>query len=591
MGAIAAFGFGADTATTDYTPCLEFGIIPLDYADATTDQTAKIVAALNSGKKISFPAGRYNFKNASTNVGIADNASASLFGVPRATKFYNIHSLGRYGRMNWAGRDEIVVQGIDFYVVNLPVQPTNDAAEYDTQLRFTNCSKVTVSDCKFFNHYGTTLLFRSCTDSKMLWLESTGSYKDNFHITGLSKRITRAFCTVINGGDDAFPVVGYAGGGGTLGQPEDIFDFCNQVRGMKFARGFAYVGAKRVRNIGCYVDGLMPSEFPQVADSWNTAKMGSYDGKYVTLSGLYVSSEAGFQSYGNSDIYVEQMTIRNCGSTFLGSIHINTRTGQLTSNINIRDVLVENSAKHGVYASGDAASPVLGVTIENMHIVRTDDPNGVLGTAGAGTTPGGLLEHIRNLKFNGRVEETGGTGLLIGTNIPGHCYVDLTSKNVNVSGAAGNDILYVGPNTTATEIYIDLTVDVQPQINSAGTPYFLDRIVECQSNATRVRRLNVNSAGHNLNKGIVTAMAEQPITAGAGAGWTWTNPNPYPVLVRLDGGSGLTVTRGMVTGIASPVYSSPNTSKNLGYYTVNPGEGIRVTHTTPPTVTYRPCQE
>lgn len=569
VGPEGAIPLGASIAI----PVSEYGLFPAN--DSTTDQTLDISSVLASatseGVGLFFPPGRYNYN------GLIDNIGCSVYGVYGQTFIHSISADGKNSRWNFPNSEDVTVYGITFVVDNTPVSPTNNGTEPDGILRFQVGKNITVEKCDFFNPYGTPVLFRSVVGGEITRCRSIGAWKDSFHITGLSRFIKRTLCEVINGGDDAFPVVGYRSTG-TVGQPTDIIDAFCVVRGVKSARGFAYVGSKRVRNYGCQVEGNIPAEFsPSVSE--------------YTLAGLYISSELNFDSYHNEDIVVDGMSITNCGGPSWGAVHIVNRSGvDVAKNIVVKNTTIIGSAKQALYIDGVSAGTLREVTVDCI-IEDNTDPNGRIAAAGAGSSPAIEVKFAGNVDIRAVVKDSGGEAANIATNIEETLRLNLKTYGINKSGLAGKDIIYVGPNTVAKEIFIDLQVVDQTQINSAGTPYFLDRIVEIGTgNFSRIKRLNVSSLT-NLNKGIVMGTAAQAVTVTASP-MTWQNTLSYPVLFRIVGGSGLTVQKAVVEGIASPTYGTPNGSKNSGYYMVNPGEAIKLTYSGAPTqVEYLPSFE
>lgn len=574
-GRAALFGPSGEISLTASVavPVTEYGLSPAN--DAVTDQTAKIsevlAAATAAGESLFFPAGRYNYN------GLISNIGCSMYGVYGQTFIHSISSDGRNTRFDFPNAENVVVSGITFQVDNTPASPSNNGTEPDCILRFQVGKNITVEKCDFYNPYGTPVLMRSVVGGEITRCRSIGGWKDSFHITGLSRFIKRSYCEVVNGGDDAFPIVGYRSTG-TIGQPTDIIDAFCTVRGVKSARAFAYVGAKRVRNYGCIVDGSIPAEYSPAATDY-------------TLAGLYISSELAFDSFHNEDIVVDGMSVTNCGGASWGAVHIVNRAGVDTAkNIVVRNTTIIGSAKQALYIDGVASGALRNVTIDCV-IEDNTDPNGRIVSAGTGSSPAIEVKYAGNVDIKAVVKDSGGEAANIATNIEEQFRLYLQTYNINKSGLAGKDIVYVGPNTVAREIFIDLNVVEQTQINSAGTPYFLDRIVEIGTgNFSRIKRLNVTSLT-NLNKGVVMGTAAQAVTVTASP-MVWQNSFSYPVLFRIVGGTSLTVQKAVVEGISSPNYGSPNGSKNNGYYMVNPGEAIKLTYTGAPSqVEYLPSFE
>lgn len=323
-----------------------FGVKPLELTDNVTDQTALIanafIQASATNSTLFFPAGRYNVNGGDLSEwplplekhgerkSVVSGSGCSMVGEPGFTFIHNINNYGSNNRFNFSGGRDITIRDIIFVCDNLPPSPSNNAPESCIWLLFTNCFNVRVENCKFLNTYGGAVLMRHCTNCLISGCYARDIYKDTFHITGTSTNITRINNTVINAGDDAFPVVGYL----SSGRPSYITDIGNTVRGVKWARAFAYVGASNIRNIGCQVDGSIEGTIPGLPDMPSNTK---------ATCGLLITGESSFNTHNCEDIYVEGILIKNCGASSYGAINIGARTPNITEVFPARDIYIKNA--------------------------------------------------------------------------------------------------------------------------------------------------------------------------------------------------------------------------------------------------------
>lgn len=569
LTALAAAPANADAATRSL---LEFVGAYSPTADHTEAIRTAQLAAAADGFDLTVPALTFNYED------LIPSCSRSIRGQGiGASVFVHQGTNGENARWAYTG-DDIEVSGISFRVANTPLAALNDATEPDGILNFNTCARLGVRDCEFVNCYGTAVLVRHCEDFDLLRLRGVNLRKDGFHITGASKNGRRAYCTVLSGGDDSFPIVGYLTGTGA-GQPDNITDSFNIARGSKFARGFGYVGAKNVRNYGCIADGLMPSGFAtQAPDTKN----------YRMLSGLYIASESAFGTYGNENIQVDGVQVKNCGYTsdfsgaVLNAVHIVGRSGQTTRNIKV-DVEVENVGTRGIFVNGGVTGGVENIRLTG-RVKNTNDPNAWFGAAGAGAANGVEIQNTKDITVDLDVAETGSNGVVLTSTCTGSADIKVRSSGINTSGTAGADIVNVAASSVLSNIKVKVKIVSQATVSTAATPYLLDRIIEC-NNPGKVRGLEVEDDA-SLNKKVVTGVADQAITVTASP-FTWTNPHPIPVNARVIGGTVSSIARGQTTGVAVPVYAVVP-SKTQGYVFLQPGESVVVTYSGAPTMDYAP---
>lgn len=542
-------------------------------ADHTSAFALAAAASASDGFDVRLPPGTFNYEGRLT------GWSRSIRGAGRSASKV-VQRLNPTTNLTYfadfSGVNGIEVSGIEFSMPLTPSDAVNDADnEARGFMRFSLSTNITVKEVDFIGGYGTALMLRSIVGGRVLSCRTVGERKDSFHVTGLSQNITRQNCEVIDGGDDGFPVVGYAGGPGTLGQPVNIRDIGNHVRGVRFARGFAYVGARDVVNVGCTVEGTVPAEYSPAA------------GQAVS-AGLYIASEGSFNTHGNENIRVYGMTIDGCGtsSASIASVHITGRAAQPSRDITLRDMVVKNGARQSFFANGGAAGGLSNVRLENFRSDTNTDPNGRIGSAGAGNANAVEFQNTDGVYFRGSVKESGAYGVVATANCTGTIDIKVETENINKSGTAGVDLVNIATGSAASEIMVDLTIKAQPNVSSAGTAYYTDRAIEC-ANAGNVRSVRVRGA--QLDRRAVLGNAsglDQTITV-TGSPFLYTNTTNAPQIVRVTGGTVSAIAAGMTTGIASPLYTTI-TGRTGGLFMVEPGCSLRVTYTVAPTMTWVP---
>ncbi|HEU4622745.1 MAG TPA: hypothetical protein VFS42_11030 [Burkholderiaceae bacterium] len=484
------------------------------------------------------------------------------------TKFRFQGALGKNCRIEIAGANDIEVRGITFEIVNTPTDAGYNALETDMILRVQGGSNVWVSECDFLNSFGVPVNMRHLDGGGIRYCRAIGTYKDSFHITGTSRNILRAGNVVENGGDDAFPIVGYATGTGA-GQPEGIVDIGNKVYGLKHARAFPIVGAKRVRNVGSIVDGLIPAKYGRAANE-------------VVRCGVYIASESSFDTYGNEDILIDGISITNCGYASLYPIMITGRAGKVTRDIRIVNPYIARSATTAIVTQGASTGLVENLVIENPVIRDTTDPNGIVGTAGQGSGRGMLFDYTKDLMVCGPglvVDETGEDGIVVNATNVGRVAVardggriSNVNKRYTIEGTpnAGRRPILIAANSNADSISIATNGDLEIVQDTATRN--IDRLVENTNlGKTRWGRIYGRGVAKRVNNGT-TATNITP----TGSPFKWQNPNPYPVMVYMDGGS------------VSLVEKSPNdvnygnVGHTVGQFYVEPGQWIRITYSSAP---------
>lgn len=323
-------------------PARRWGIIPLPLSDTTTNQYAlfsvALAAASAGGFDLALEEGYYNDLGPTGTGGMHSNIRCGLRGVFGKTKIRLMNPNGVNVRWDWSApanenRSGAILDGLQFYVTNTPAGALNDAAENSTVLRFTNWDNVQMRNVEIYGSYGGGVMWRNVTNSYAINCGVYGACKDSFHCTGLSENNTYQFCTVENGGDDAFACIGYVttAGASQLGMPNGIKYIDCTVRGVKFARNFALAGTTNCAIIRCESDGKIPAKYNPPAPYGYRTWDGSVNDNAIKTngSGLLLATEsvtdAGTGNYttgGNSGLIVENFIVRNCGRGSYGGINI-----------------------------------------------------------------------------------------------------------------------------------------------------------------------------------------------------------------------------------------------------------------------------
>ena len=573
----AVFDFVLLDSSSERKPVSYYGLYPSATVDQTTEINATCAAALADGVDLYWGPGVYIRSGAITNSVSWYGASSDL------VEHRNTGALGVGGRIDCTA-DNITISGIRFTAPNTPLTATNDATETSTVLRFTSVKNAVVERCEFNYIYGGGVLFRNVTRGTVRWNVAKSMWKDWCHTTGASTDITVENNIIENCGDDGIAVVGYDTGSGTLGQPTNVVIRNNTIRGQKFARGIAIVGGKDVEIYNNHVDGLMPSDYPSTAPDTKNYRM---------LCGLYIATESvggggAYSTYAPENIKGRNNKIINCGYTseFSGSqlsaIQVSGRAGVTIKKIDL-DVDIANVGTIGIYVSGGATGGIEDLTLTGS-ITDNTDPNGWFGTAGAGTANAIEVQNVKNHSVNMRLDTIGGAGGYGAATCTGYADIKIETKKINKAGTAGKDFWNFQTGSSLSDIYYELTVLEQTNVGSAGTAYYIERMLECV-NAGKVRKCVITDYA-GLAKVPLLGVAVQTIAVGASP-FTYTNTNPYPVNARVVAGTVSSIQRGMTTGVAVPVYSTIP-SRTFGMVHIQPGESLVVTYSSAPTMDYTP---
>ncbi|WP_321782572.1 right-handed parallel beta-helix repeat-containing protein [Burkholderia pyrrocinia] len=354
----ATYIVGTATGLTARTLLQELVDLPMSVrrfgvkGDGVTDDTAALQVALNAGIPLYFPPGTYLYGNTLT-------ATASIIGAGWDSILQCTTAQGQNSVIYWKNASNFKIQNLQFFSKNATAYYPDETAG---AVNLLGCSQFEISGCKFNNSAGGGALMRSCVNGKVFGNTLLNIWHDGIHVTKASSDITITNNEVINGGDDAYAVVGYFNEGV---RPRRVTIANNRVVGTKYARGIAIVGAQDI----------------MVADNQIYNPMGA---------GIYVASEltSVYQSYGNDNVTVANNVLDTCGvQSNIGAI-VNEPNGPIgyaalavtatngfnNSNITIVNNTIKNAAGTPIGLWQPAGSSIH-VNISQNMISNAWDPN------------------------------------------------------------------------------------------------------------------------------------------------------------------------------------------------------------------------
>ncbi|WP_063551521.1 right-handed parallel beta-helix repeat-containing protein [Burkholderia territorii] len=328
------------------TSVRRFGVV----GDGVTDDTAALQVALNARIPLYFPPGVYLYSNTLT-------ATASIIGSGWDSILQCTTSQGENAAIYWNNASNFKIQNLQFFSKNATGYYANENAG---PINLGTCTQFEISGCKINNAASQAIMMRACANGKVFGNTVLNVWHDGFHVTGASSDITITNNEVINGGDDAFAVVGYQK---DLARPRRIIIANNRVDQTKYARGIAIVGAQDITISGNHI----------------------YNSQ---CAGIYVSSESSYQTYGNHNVTIADNILDTCGISSniaaypnlpnspnsYGALHLTTANGFNNSNITITNNTIKNSAGYPIFL-GAAGGTHIQVNISRNTIVNGWDPN------------------------------------------------------------------------------------------------------------------------------------------------------------------------------------------------------------------------
>ncbi|OXI37337.1 right-handed parallel beta-helix repeat-containing protein [Burkholderia aenigmatica] len=398
-----------------------FGVM----GDGVTDDTAALQVALNAGIPLYFPPGTYLYNTTLT-------ATASIVGAGWDSILQCTTAQGQNSVIYWRSASNFKIQNLQFFSKNATAYyPDENAGSLNLQ----DCSQFEISGCKFNNSAGGGAIMRSCANGKVFGNTLLDIWHDGIHVTKASSDITITNNEVINGGDDAFAVVGYFNEGV---RPRRVTIANNRVVGTKYARGIAIVGAQDIT----------------VTDNQIYNPM---------AAGIYVASEltSVYQSYGNDNVTVANNVLDTCGvQSNIGAI-VNSPNGPIgygalvvtatagfnNSNITIVNNTIKNAAGTPIGLWQPAGNNIH-VNISQNTISNAWDPNNkngfpltTIAAASASTTLNfantpGVAVGMTAWYFNGSTSVPIGTVVSAG--------VSTVTLNKNATVPSGGTVIFSG---------------------------------------------------------------------------------------------------------------------------------------------------
>ncbi|MRW88891.1 hypothetical protein GJ699_02720 [Duganella sp. FT80W] len=595
----------------------QFGIYAqaADDASVTNDYYSKMLDAIAYAKannvSLQFDAGRYNFAgpaSATDTGGMFGGLTFSIIGVPAQTQIYLMNSGGANVRWDWqANSKNIVVSGLTFNVLGTPTSATNDAKENSTVLRFTNADNVRLDQLTFNDPYGGAVLFRNVTNSAITNCSAIGCYKDSFHCTGTSQNIIYYKCTVKDGGDDGFAVVGYATGTGGLGQPTNIRHVFCEVYGVKFARCVSYVGSLNCINVGAIIDGQIPTDRASSA----LYPFGS-GGNQHNQAGIYIAAESvvnsavpasSYTCYGNQNLIIRDFQMKNCGNGGLFAIQIYNKSPMTSDNIQLVNGAISKSGKTAITCGGGNAY-CTNVLFENLEINDTTSPNGASipytdsngniaftqVAPGEGANGAFDLGYLRDFVIrNCTAINTGNNHVInIKYTCQGAADIDLITSDINKKGYNGPCILNYDSAATTQMSEVNFKLFIKSQgggsvPNSVGSPYFFARVINTNGKSANTLSVDVTHYMSMSRNPIFNVAGQAPEQADTGSPRIITNTSNVRRLYNVYG-------NGVSAGANAPqhiktdangntVVTVESANKGPGMYFLDPGESLKVYYT------------
>lgn len=551
-------GIPQSNEPSNYVNGADYGLLPDTGLDLTTKFQAAMTAARIAGAPVLLLPGKYIYS------GLVNNCGGGLVCEGGIAWLDNQDPTYTNMRFDFQSGDASTLVGvrIENIMFTCSTRPdtglSNGAVETSAFIRMSNARNFKIWNCKFKHNWGGGILLRSCRDGTVIGCEAEDVFKDAFHITDDSYNIIRAYNVVKGGGDDAFPVVGYTAKGV---MPVGITDIGNRVYGVRFARAFAYVGCKDIKNIGCYVDGRLPADIPQQGPTGG--------GRYNTACALYIAAEtANGGTYGCENVEVIGFTaeyiasgIDSAGNPLLTyqQIHISGGNGGSNPIKNVKiDATLRNGATRGLFVVGG------GVTqdVEADVIVEDNtDPAGLTSltfTPGTGNQHAVEFQNTRNIKLKLRANKIAKGAVWIDANCTGYAFLDVSVGTVSQT-TASQSVISVVTSSKLDVADFALNFEATPAASGLGS---IGRIIDNpnQGITRSVKVTGLDNATASTN--ALNGWPARTLTAGASP-TTILNTDARQKQVRVFGGTvsaigrtgirGRGVAKAVVTGASGTV--------------------------------------
>lgn len=537
---------------TDLIDARDFGIFPGKSNSVLSDLRVALnyVATQGPRARLVVQAGQYNYDNnidVSGGGGMVCLNGRAQFNAQHPS--YDNNCISFTGASSSNPAVGFGLENIDFNNATMPnTGLSNGAGEYAGFVRLTNIRDVYVARNRVFKNFGGFILLRNVMDALLEVNECRDLWKDVFHTTGLSRNVTRRGNRVFNCGDDAYATVGYLS---QLSRPEFIYDYHNFAYGVRRGRAFAYVGAAHVRGYGNFVDGRTVNPFQALSPNGH---------HYRGSCALYIASEAGFGTYGCTDVDVH-VDARYMGPTVVspggGAVSSSTETtntlavfrigeGGSGDDMALKDIKVrgtiEYSPRINVHVTG----------VENLDldvkVLDNTDSEGWVGAAGTYTAQAAEFQGLRgNSRYKLDIKTCNHIAVVVGGTCKGT--LDAHVKINDVLKTQVHDGMFFASGSVFDKL--NVTMDLDWDIPSGRLDRFVD--IQCAFGELNVAYTGRGSAT-NVNSLITGGSAMAVPLVASPQLIVNTTPNDWTVQAR--GGVVTTIEQARVlTHHARPVAS------------------------------------
>lgn len=250
------------------------------------------------------------------------------------------------------------IKGNGTQVFNLVVVAVGTTARDDAYghelFQVIDASNFLLDGCESHNSVASAFHMSGAVDGEITNCTGKGSFADGFHVTGKSKNIKVRYSYALGNGDDYYAVVSYVSDGGYC---EDVDFWHCHGGGQTHGRAATVVGGKRVKY----------------------RKMSFAD---AARFGLYVASEASYNTFGVDDVLFEDCMIGNVtgpAPDYGNGLLVLGRTGVAggaspfagdslnVKNIVFKNVYMQNVARYGGlrYVTGSSNITRINVNVVN----------------------------------------------------------------------------------------------------------------------------------------------------------------------------------------------------------------------------------
>jgi 3-phytase len=287
---------------------LDFGAV----GDGKTDNTIAIQKAIDaaaaSGKTVTVPAGTFRHD------GLLKLHGVDIAGTGPASVLYAT-----------GAKQALQMTGNGGSITNLTLDSNaterSPGTAEEAKISVFEATNFEISNVRILNSMSTGMLIRSSSEGWIHHNEVISTGSDSIHMTRGSHDIRVENNVVRESGDDSIAVVSY----GSQAPTHNIEITNNQIYDNLWGRGITVVGGKSVKIVNNLVDG-----------------------NKAGYAGVYIASEADYNTLGVKNVLVQGNTILDTGGNH-GSVHVYSETGRAMENIDILSNKVVPAAGASVY--------------------------------------------------------------------------------------------------------------------------------------------------------------------------------------------------------------------------------------------------